>query len=215
VRDIAFTNYRSLEITEGSLSFLTSVLENHGTILGIGTLKLDDATTLVNEGIVAPGLSPDRLTINVDFSNGPNGSIDIELASATVFDVLAITGGTAALGGTLRVRLLDGFVPAPGAAFNFLTFSSASGSFDRMLLDGYSGAQFALTCGASSCHVGFADIGTPEPVPLSPTFWPLASGFAAVLQQGDVLDRQQVRSLIIVKLVRPCSVEHLIESTYR
>lgn len=98
------------------------------------------------------------------------------MASATVFDVLRINGGTATLGGTLRIKLLDGFVPDVGTAFTFLRCTAFDGEFDQILLDGYPGAEFELTYGSSSFLLGFKTL--PAPVPLPPAWVLLASGLA-------------------------------------
>ena len=83
-----------------------------------------------NHGLVAPGTSVGTLDITGNYTQFADGELRVELASATSYDRLEITG-VAMLDGTLTVSLLDGFMPALGDSFGFLF---ASGGF---------GGQFA------------------------------------------------------------------------
>ena len=83
-----------------------------------------------NYGLVAPGTSVGTLDITGNYTQFADGELRVELASATSYDRLEITG-VALLDGTLTVSLLDGFMPALGDSFGFLF---ASGGF---------GGQFA------------------------------------------------------------------------
>lgn len=80
---------------------------------------------------IAPGNSPGNLTINGSLALGGQAFTEIEIAGhnpGTQHDLITVTGPTT-LGGTLAVRLLDGFIPVPGDAFTVLTSGAASGSF--------------------------------------------------------------------------------------
>ena len=82
-------------------------------------------------GAVSPGCSPGQLTIGGAYTQGANGTLDIELAGnipGTSHDRLAI-GGAATLGGSLEVKLTDDFYPNTNALFTFLTTASRSGNF--------------------------------------------------------------------------------------
>ena len=82
-----------------------------------------------NGGVISPGLSPGtthvigNLTVN-------SGSLLLELAGAGTgqYDEIVVDGALTA-GGTLRVSLIDGYVPAVGATFDLLDFATASGAF--------------------------------------------------------------------------------------
>ncbi len=127
-------------ISSGS-SFIVptgKVLTNNGTITQSGTLTINGtmagtgtvAGNLSNNTAISPGNSAGTLTVSGNYTAGASSTTNIELggASAGQFDVLAV-GGTAALNGTLNVTLINGYTPANGAKFLFLTHGSGSGSF--------------------------------------------------------------------------------------
>jgi hypothetical protein len=74
---------------------------------------------------------PGEVTFGGDVTFGGGSTLDVEIGGTqpgTQYDVVHVTG-TATLDGTLRVTLLDGFVPQPGDAFQVLTFGSRAGDF--------------------------------------------------------------------------------------
>src|SRR5690606_32248359 len=89
------------------------------TLGGAGTVDFTDAT-IVNRGTVRPGLSTGVLAVSGAYpAPQPEGVLEVELggyAPGTEHDQLAVTGAVT-LGGTLRVVLVDGFVPALGDRF--------------------------------------------------------------------------------------------------
>ncbi|MEK6702734.1 MAG: hypothetical protein AABZ53_10760 [Planctomycetota bacterium] len=105
---------------------------NYGTLGGACGISVP---VLRNQGTVSPGNSPGTLSVQGAFDqSAPSGILDIELAGltpGTQHDVLAISGA-AALGGTLRVRLLDGFLPTSGDSFTILTAASITGAFSTV-----------------------------------------------------------------------------------
>ena len=62
------------------------------------------------------------------------GTLLIELASATVFDQLHVSGG-ALLGGTLETSLLGGYLPKPGDTFQVMTWAKYKGRFSLVVYD--------------------------------------------------------------------------------
>lgn len=103
---------------------------NGGTLIGSGTIG---GGAVINNGATfGPGHSPGLININGDFTQGPNGTLMIEIAGLTTpgvdFDQLAISG-TANLGGRLRVVAINGFTPDPSAAVTALTYSALNGTF--------------------------------------------------------------------------------------
>ena len=108
------------------------------------------------------------MIINGSFVNASDGVLDLEIASASVFDVLEFTANsTVKLGGTLRLHLLDGFVPTVGEEFTFLNYRSFSGAFDSVELVGFDGARFGLAYTPTSFRLNFDFIPTPVPLPAS------------------------------------------------
>jgi T5SS/PEP-CTERM-associated repeat protein len=111
----------------------------NGTLKGIGTVTKSGLTMLVeNNGTVASGSSPGTLNIDGNYTQGSAGKLQIELASATSHDVLAVTG-QATLGGTLEITLLNGYMPAPTDTFNFLSSASRTGTFGNVVVAGNTG----------------------------------------------------------------------------
>lgn len=160
-----FTNLGVIELRDGSeADFFYASLTNLGSIIGNGTLRVGPG--FVNQGVIAPGLSPGQLTIAGHFENGADGVLEMELASDTVFDRLLVTR-TMRLGGTLRLKLLDGYVPDAGTSFRLFGFDSLEGAFAHVLLDGHD-ADFAFTQGRSSLTLSITAL-RPAPVPLPPS----------------------------------------------
>jgi uncharacterized repeat protein (TIGR01451 family) len=102
-----------------------SALQVQGGVLrGIGSVG-----RLVNSGgTVAPGGSVGTLTVTGDYTQTAGGTLDAEVAGPTSFDVLSV-GGTATLGGAVRVTLLGGFAPADGDRFRVVTAGTRTGTF--------------------------------------------------------------------------------------
>jgi hypothetical protein len=116
-------------------------IENTGRIKGSGELAISH---LDNSGTVAPAAEL-RLPGGV-YNQSAAGRLEIDLAGfmqGGSFDVLR--AGTALLDGTLAITLVDGFVPAAGSQFEFLTAGLVGGAFgnlevhvpDEVRFDGY------------------------------------------------------------------------------
>ncbi len=127
-----------VEAGPGATSLVT--IRNGGTVIAeriligaAGTLMGNGGTLIgavENHGTIAPGESPGTLTIDGDFVQGADGVLVIEIGGAGPgeYDVLHVTG-TATLGGTLKLELLNGFVPGAGSHFDFLTAGLFAGDF--------------------------------------------------------------------------------------
>jgi T5SS/PEP-CTERM-associated repeat protein len=115
----------------GTVSAAGGVLVGpRGTIDGDGTIF---GNVLV-EGVVAPGTSPGTLhVIGQQYAHNPGGKLQIELASATSFDRLDVSGHVA-LDGALEVSLLGGYVPRGGASFDIVDWVTTSGAFNAVNL---------------------------------------------------------------------------------
>jgi hypothetical protein len=77
-------------------------------IQGSGAIALGGAT-LTNNGTIRPGGNGTVGTLSVvgNYVQGASGNLNVELASNSSYDVLAVSG-TANLGGTLNVSYLGG-----------------------------------------------------------------------------------------------------------
>ena len=82
------------------------------------------------------------MTIEGDINFGPYATLETELAGlvqGTSYDFLNVTG-TATLGGTLNVVLLNGFAPQVNNTFDLLDWGSISGAFASVKLPLQNGA---------------------------------------------------------------------------
>ncbi|MBI5196177.1 MAG: hypothetical protein HZA10_07635 [Nitrospirae bacterium] len=106
----------------------TGMLTSSGSISGTGTINGD----VVNSGSVMPGLSPDMLTVDGNYTMDSSASLLIELAGltqGTEYDMLNVTG-SAYLAGALSVDLLNGFTPTLGNSFTILSANNIYGTFN-------------------------------------------------------------------------------------
>lgn len=137
-------------LSGGSFSSSKTLVLAGGVLTGAGTLTGD----LSNPGaVVAPGSSgAGVLVINGKYIQGPGGALNIELGgtlAGTQYDQMKVVG-TATLDGTLNVTEIGGFVPAAGAVFQVLLFSSKSGDFvTQNGLDLGSGKKLVPTYGGT------------------------------------------------------------------
>ena len=140
-----------------------AVLGGTGTVIGL----------LTNNGTVSPGNSPGTINVTGNYIQSSGGRLIIEIASASSFDHLIITG-TAALAGTLQVDILGGYSPL-GQSFTFLTAAGGvSGTFGSL-------AGFVSSSAATGVTVNYA----PTSATISFTQLPFA-GFAQTPNQAAV-----------------------------
>jgi len=102
---------------------------NSGILSGSGTVNAN----LSNGGQVIPGGtgSAGLLIINGNYTQTASGALNVELGGTTAGSQYArvTVSGTASLGGTLNVIVVNNFHPAVGNTFQILTFGSSSGNF--------------------------------------------------------------------------------------
>ena len=111
------------------------MLTGNGTVVG----DLDVALG----ALISAGNTPGHLM--VDGSYTQSGTMVAELGGTgqgVSYDWIEVFGtpGTAALGGVIQVRLVNGFVPEPGAYFDIITATGGVTGFDLVELD-FSAAQ--------------------------------------------------------------------------
>ncbi len=137
------------------------------------------------EGDARPGFSPGVMTFGGDVSFGPMAVLDIEIggtAPGTGYDRIAVAGQLM-LGGTLRVRLANNFVPEAGAAFDLWDAGSASGQFSAEELPPLPAGRFWHV--AELAATGVLRVGlTPESYAEYALFYGVTGG-AADDQDGD------------------------------
>ncbi|MCX7965614.1 MAG: autotransporter domain-containing protein [Syntrophorhabdaceae bacterium] len=107
-------------------------ITNQGTLSGSGTVT----GSVTNNGTVNPGNSPGTLTIVGSYTQAPTGNMIIDVASATSYDNLVVTGvpGTASLAGSVTPTLLGGYIPKGNQVFSgFITATGGViGTFDTI-----------------------------------------------------------------------------------
>jgi len=119
-------NNANLILKSGNVSFTNPLTINGGNIEGNGNIN----ATITNSGLLNPRYVSNtefgRLTINGNYTETNNASINIQLGGNTAavnFDQIDING-TANFDGTLNVSLLNGFTPTLGNTFDVLTYDA-------------------------------------------------------------------------------------------
>jgi hypothetical protein len=128
----------TIDLDGGTMTFPAGVDLNGGQLIGNGTFN---GPIRNNGGIVAPGHSAGKITVNGNYTQGTNGVLDIEIGGTTPgtgYDQLRVNG-TATLGGTLNVTLINGFQPAVGDVFQIIAPNAFSGAFATINTVGFSG----------------------------------------------------------------------------
>ena len=106
-------------------------LLNHtnGFLGGTGTLQ----GAFTNRGTVNPGNPVGTLNVEGSYTQTARGILQVEIASATSYDQLRVTGGpgTASLNGALTPTLLNGYRPQAGQVFGGVVSATGgiSGAF--------------------------------------------------------------------------------------
>lgn len=145
----------------GTLISAGGVSINGGTLSGSGTID----GNVVNNAIVSPG-DPATLTIVGDYTQSANGTLVIDIASATDYSVLKVTG-IATLDGAIDFNFLNGYSPGAGTEFTFLDPGYVLGDFTSLGFTGYL-CPFGCTLNFStfSLDIGDVPVASPEPTSL-------------------------------------------------
>ena len=89
----------------------------------------------MNAGLLAPGFSPEIVTINGDYTQQPTGTLEIEvggLTPGTEHDMLIVTG-IATLNGRLNLPIINNFHPQLGNEIQYLLAPTIEGEFDEVV----------------------------------------------------------------------------------
>jgi T5SS/PEP-CTERM-associated repeat protein len=131
------TGTATLSVTNGGVVSADSGLSIGplGTVLGDGTI----VASVDNSGVVAPGATIGTLHVIGNYTQNGGGKLQIDLASPTSFDKLAIgtvnNFASVTLGGTLEVSLEGGYVPHGSQSFNILSWTGIrTGTFSSLVL---------------------------------------------------------------------------------
>ncbi|MCX2862718.1 S8 family serine peptidase [Paucibacter sp. PLA-PC-4] len=130
-----------------------------GMLAGTATIQGD----LLNEaGHIAPGEdSIGTLTVLGNFAQFPSGWLDLEIGAGGT-DLLAI-GGTAFLGGSLQLTLLDSFSLSGNASFTLMSAGNFMGQFSSVQVSGLgAGYTSALFYDNGSVRLDISAVPEPE-----------------------------------------------------
>lgn len=123
------TQYRVIDLdpTGGTIAAGTIELATAAYLTGTGTVM---ANVLNSGGVVEPSGSPGILQISGDYTQTANGSLttDIGGPGGGQFGRFAVSG-TAGLGGTLNINLVNNYYPANGLAFQILSAGTLTNRF--------------------------------------------------------------------------------------
>lgn len=166
-------------VLAGTNTYTGPTVVSNGTllvngILGAGGITVDAAATLGgvgtiggavdNRGTLEPGTSIGLLTIGSTFTQSPGGVYRMEIGGAGAggvdYDLLQVAGA-AALDGTLRVALTNGFTPVVGHTFTVLTASAFSGAFAVSDVPPVPGATWQITTNAGALLLNVVSAASP------------------------------------------------------
>lgn len=178
-----FTNTGVVEARSGTLNFMNYVQTAGATRLLGGKLAtitysypltisggvLDGSGEIAGHlrndgGEVRPGLSPGTIRCSGPlgyFTQTPGGTLAIEIGGPTpgTSHDQVLVDQYAMLGGTLRLTLINGFIPSPGSDFTVLTAYFIYGAFDSLVLTNFPAgltAEIVQTSSAVTVHISSA-----------------------------------------------------------
>ena len=127
----SFTQNGGTSTIDGTLTAPLGLTVKTGSLMGKGTLAasvVSNSTITVGDSTTVPG----QLTIAGTYVQNPTGVLNVEIGGTQVgtqYSQLAVSNGVS-LGGTLNIKLLNGFVPTIGAdVFTIVTGSAVSKTF--------------------------------------------------------------------------------------
>lgn len=147
----------------------THVTVSGGALLGSGTIF---AGTVTNTGgTIGPGTATGTMTVVADYTQGPGGTLAIDIDSLLTFDLLNVIGDVV-LDGLLDLQVDPGYAAAAqvGDSFTIMGWSGFSGAFDTVTGSDLGGGRFfTLDYGDSglTLTVNSQVVATPEPAMLA------------------------------------------------
>jgi fibronectin-binding autotransporter adhesin len=125
-----FINQGNVQLTNANLSITGNTFHNTatGAIDGTGTLTVT-GRTFINDGHIAPGLSPGTLTLDTDAQLSSTSVLAMQLGDE--YDVLTVHG-LLTVSGTLALEMLPGYIPSHGDTFTIVQGQTVTGRFTRI-----------------------------------------------------------------------------------
>ncbi len=195
------------QVTAGTLRLSNET----GSALGTGAVTVDVGATLTGSGtfggdltlngLYAPGNSPALITLPGSLSLGSTGFIEFEiggLARGTQYDAIDL-GGMFSSEGSIRLLLINGFMPSLGDSFNLLDWGAAGSisflSFETAALT--EGLYWDTSLFASTGVVFITNIAPaiPEPSTYAALAGLAALGLAAWRRKITALKYFQAKSI--------------------
>ncbi len=127
------TNHGLIQLTSIDAAYNSALVVSGGTLTngtdgpiealaGSGGSR-SSTGNIINQGTVS--LHTNSLGLSGDFTQTADGTLSLEIGSASSFGQLSV-GGSATLDGTLSVALINGYTPPSQTSFKVLTFSPGS-----------------------------------------------------------------------------------------
>ena len=137
----------SLGGSGANIAGIAGLGSNSGSFSLTGGADFNTTGNFTNSGrlTVGPGST---LSVADNYTQTPAGTLNVQIGGTPAsgqFGLVAITG-TASLGGTLSLALVNGFAAGVGQDFPVMTFASASGTFSTVSL----GRDFGETINSTS-----------------------------------------------------------------
>ena len=133
-------------VSGGTITSLGEVRLDGGTLAGSGQVT---AATFTNAGVLSPGYSPGKLTLDSPFQQATTGVLDIDIwgtQRGTSYDWLDVSG-SAQLGGILRVSSVPSLRLPIGTSFDVLTAQTITGTWDTFVDDTFLGLTWSIVGG--------------------------------------------------------------------
>lgn len=144
----SYTQTAGTTTVDGSLT-ATAVSLQKGSLVGKGTLS-GPVTSGTSVTAGDSTTKPAKLTLTGSYTQHQTGTLNISIGGTGTFGELAVSNGVS-LGGTLSIKLVNGFVPAIGDSFTIVTGSAVSGQFATVKGTSInSGEHFEVTYNATN-----------------------------------------------------------------
>jgi fibronectin-binding autotransporter adhesin len=125
-----YTQTAGTTTVDGTLTAPSGITLQKGSLVGKGAVAAVVTSTAATVTAGDSSTKPGTLTISGSYTQQAKGVLDIYVGGTTAgtFGDLAVSNGIS-LGGTLTIKLVNGFVPVVGDSFTILTGSAVSGTF--------------------------------------------------------------------------------------